>query len=360
MLGRLVAVFGVGTSLTANVVAVVLGVAAAPGQTGDEAVESQATLAGGAKVDLVWEAPQMCPDRDAVLASLRNLLGGREVDVQAQARIEANDGGYVLRMHTQSRDGDGSRTMRADDCAVLGEAAAIVLALTADTPRTIERVQRSLALDSEVPTDEDDPPPAAEEPSVPPAPEAEPMPPPQRLPGTTPPARLRHAPRFALRLAGAAGAGMLPKFNPGVALTLAVIGRNWRVESGWAHWFARRTATDETAQVRGDVQLSTGIVRAGWVWRRNRLEVPLLAGIDIGSLRVITGLRGGTRRRLWLAFTAGPAIAWEPHPSVALWAGVDAVIPYLRPQFVIENAGTLYAVPPFGVRGIAGLEVRLP
>jgi hypothetical protein len=60
------------------------------------------------------------------------------------------------------------------------------------------------------------------------------------------------------------------------------------------------------------------------------------------------------------AFTAGPSLAWLPHRNVALWAGVDAVFPYLRPSFAVEGAGTLYSVPALGVRGLLGVELRLP
>jgi hypothetical protein len=41
--------------------------------------------------------------------------------------------------------------------------------------------------------------------------------------------------------------------------------------------------------------------------------------------------------------------------DVALW-----VVPYLRSAFVIENAGTLYRVTAVAIRGLVGLEVRLP
>ena len=294
-------------------------------------------------VRLRWSAPAQCPDRETIVQRLETLVGHRPVEIDAEGSIERDEGGYVLRMHTRSRDGEGGRTLRSDDCRMLGEAAALVLALTADTPGLLRRVGGPES-----------------EPRPEPEPEPEPLPQPAPTPQPEPEPVTPGSPRLALRFAGVGGVGLLPGFSPAVALTLAVFGRSWRVETGWLHAFARRARADIVEEVQGDIQLSTAVVRAGWVYRHKRLEVPLMGGVDLGSLRVTTALQNGVQRRLWFAFSAGPSIAWEPHPNVALMAGIDAVFPYLRPAFVIESAGTLHAVPPVAARGMAGLEVRLP
>jgi hypothetical protein len=305
-------------------------------------------------IELRWSAPPECADRDEVLRRLDRLVGERAVRIEGEGSIEHEGQGYVLRMHTRSRDGEGARTLRSDDCRMLAEAAALVLALTADPPLLLRRVAEAEA-EAESVTEAEPEPEAEIETEMETDADAD-----AEAPRLEPAVPRREAPRFGLRFAGIGGAGLVPGFSPGVAVSFALFGRNWRVESGWIHAFARRTQTGDGAEVPGDVQLSVGALRAGWVHRYKRLEVPLMAGIELGSLRAVTALRGGMQRRLWAAFTAGPSLAWVPHHNVALWAGVDAVLPYLRSAFVIENAGTLYRVPAVAMRGLLGLEVRLP
>jgi hypothetical protein len=308
-------------------------------------------------VRLEWEAPSACPDGDAVIATMMRFLGDQEreegpLEVEAHGTVTiSDDGSWVLELDTITPHGEGHRSLRAQHCDVLADAAALILALSSDPMTTLERVR---TVKSEV---------AGEAPSTAPpivrsdashASENEPAP----AKPAQPPARLRGGVSFLV----AAGWGALPKVHPGVSLTVGLFGRLWWVELGWLHWFVKRATAPDAPAVGGDFQLSLGVLRGCPVIPWRTLQIPICGGFDLGVLRADSaGLPDGrVDRRFWAAFTAGPGLAWEPNPVLALRINIEAVVPFAHPSFEIIGAGTIHEVAPAGVRGLLGLEVRFP
>ena len=79
-------------------------------------------------VDLDWEAPRGCPDRQRVLSEIQKRLGGRTSDepqLSASGEIEVIASGYRLDLEAEG----GRRVLEAASCEELAESAAVILAL---------------------------------------------------------------------------------------------------------------------------------------------------------------------------------------------------------------------------------------
>ncbi len=83
-------------------------------------------------MDLTWEAPSNCPQRDAVQARIRALAGPalrKAGPLRAEGRIERVDRGYRLRLIVRDKGEVRERTMEASSCVDLAGAAAVALGL---------------------------------------------------------------------------------------------------------------------------------------------------------------------------------------------------------------------------------------
>jgi hypothetical protein len=308
-------------------------------------------------VRLDWEAPPPCPDGDVVLEKMAWFLGehpreGDPLEIEAHGVVtESEDGGWVLALDTHTPHGEGHRSLRAQHCAVLSDAAALILALSSDPMTTLERVR---IVRSEVASEAPPVAPPVEHRDVSSSPRKET--PPEK------PTPARRGLRGGVSFLAAGGWGALPRVHPGVSLTVGLFGRLWWVEAGWLHWFVKRATASDAPAVGGDFQLSVAVARGCPVIPWRRLQFPICGGFDLGTLRADSaGLPAGrVDRRFWAAFTAGPGLAWEPTPVLAWRVNVEAVVPFFRPSFEIIGAGTIHEVAPAGVRGLLGLEVRFP
>ena len=88
-------------------------------------------VALGAPVELDWDAPDPCPDRDDVEALVSRHLGDRataRAPVSASGRIVQTPTGYALTLRTST----GERHIEAVSCDELAQSAAVILALLID------------------------------------------------------------------------------------------------------------------------------------------------------------------------------------------------------------------------------------
>lgn len=93
------------------------------------------------RLALRWDAPPGCPDQAALRAEVTRLLGGAipEGDpVSAEGSAREVEGGYRLVLRTRMNDAPGERTLDADHCEELGDAAALILALLIDPEAVAE------------------------------------------------------------------------------------------------------------------------------------------------------------------------------------------------------------------------------
>jgi hypothetical protein len=175
-------------------------------------------------------------------------------------------------------------------------------------------------------------------------------------------------------MGAALGGGITPGLNVGASLGVVAFGGplprgrrrgwSWRAEAGWLHWFPRRKQFEDFDAITGEFSLTGGFMRGGPVFVAGPIELPILAGVELGSFTARTQTVGFPdvegRSRLWSAATIGPAIAWEPAAPLGLWLGTDLAIPLTPHSFEVIGLGILHEVWPVSVRALGGLEIRFP
>ncbi|MCX4246857.1 hypothetical protein [Paraliomyxa miuraensis] len=338
----------------------------APGEPGVPELRSPAAEA----VVLSWQAPASCPDQAAVRRGLATVLGeGPSAEagagVRAVARVHEEGGRLHLELRTETPSGVTTRETVADDCAVLVEATALIVAIAVDPTAVLGRGE-TLAEPEPSPVEPEPPdeaPAVVVEPMEPADPETrlgiEPVEAADREVEPTTDPRIR----FGMRVAGAIDGGSLPGVAGGLRVTGAVLGRRWRAELGGDYWLPR-TATAEPG-IGGRIGLGSGAARGCGVPGIDRvgLEIPLCAGVEAGILR---GDPAGDRvanpvtaRVPWVAATAGAGVAWTPRRFIALVLQGEVVLPIARTGFVVGDV-EVYRVGAVAGRGTLGIEVRFP
>ncbi|WAS92321.1 hypothetical protein [Nannocystis punicea] len=343
-----------------------------------------------AGVDLEWQAPEGCPPAGDVAAATAKLLGrplnpGEAGErVHARATVTREPRGFRLDLELQSQAGRDRRSLRDRRCQVLADAAAEILATAVDPslapavppplppesdgtwPEEPESSDMSKTTPAPTPTlfSPVAPPPAA------PAPPAAPTPPgpgaddPLDAPPPTPaPAPPPDPLRASLRLTGVFDQGSLSGPTGGLGLALGVMRRRFRVELGLSGLAPREARLDPTQPPGARLSLWTASLRAcGVAGLRPRLELAGCGGLEAGAL---LGAGFGvedarTRAQPWLAMVVGPELAVPVARRVAVTLGVDAVVPIVRPLFVLDGIGPVFRANPAAFRAVLGVQLRIP
>lgn len=300
-----------------------------------------------AAAEFRWDAPAGCPSQDEVTANVERTLerpladiDGRHISVIARARPGTD--GWDLKVWTVTLDQTQERTLKTKDCATAAEAAAVFAAMAIDPPPDAE------------------PEPAAEPESTPEpefTPEPEPEPPPPQEPEPD-------HPRLEFHLGAHAG----PSWGstPGVAglagLMLTARRKRFRAELDVRYGFTQEARYVDQPSVGAALQQAFVVVRGcGLVRPEAKLQVPLCGGVEAGAL--IGRGQGVERARTdsipWLAAQArGGVLGWV-HPRVALSLAAEPFVALYRPAFRISPVGVLWRPRAAGVRGLAGVEIRL-
>ncbi|MBN9166390.1 MAG: hypothetical protein BGO98_42845 [Myxococcales bacterium 68-20] len=209
-------------------------------------------------VDLVWDAPAECPDREDVLRRVASLLGA---DAASRAHVAAHGtiartGEDSFRLELETRTGDllGVRTIDAVTCSSLAKAAAVVI---------------TVALSSWQPSPSDGVPLESE-----PAPRSKsPAPRPRSDAARAPVATALPMVAWTMGAAGVLEAGALPKPMAGVALTTALDIRWLRLGASGALYAPRHVtfSTPVASTVRFDMWTLGGSACGLFEWHRARL-----------------------------------------------------------------------------------------
>jgi hypothetical protein len=330
-------------------------------------------------VSLTWEAPDGCPDVEAVRRALVGYLGtGPSAEagaaVRAVARVSRSGGEYRLVLRTQTASGTSVRETTAADCMVIVDATAVIVAIAVD-PATV--LGRGDAAPKPVEPSEPEPEPVPSEPEPEPVPsEPEPVDPDEPAPFVAPetPApepEPQPGVRFGVRVGGGIDYGVLPGLAGGLRLAGAAFGElpgvgrlrrhAWRAELRGDFWFPRTRIVEEG--IGGRVSLWSVGARGCWVPQVERvgLEFPLCAGLESGAMR---GEPVGDRvtnpsptQRFWIAADGSAGLAWVPRRFIAIVAQAELVVPLVRAGFRVGDS-TVYRAGPPAVRGLVGVEAR--
>lgn len=319
---------------------------------------SSTVSADAPRVLLKWTAPEGCPAGARVTAEVDRLLGdaGARPPTPLEVRAAVTEdaaGGFRVRVETDREGATRVRELRAQSCEALADATAVILALMID-PAAVAAA-----------------PPAPSPPASAPAPpivgapsnsRPEPvLPPPGRLsPPPTPPPRPTEV-RFHLATWALADAGSLPgvSFAAGGAAGLSI--GAVRIELGAGAWPARAAPIAARPTAGGDVSLIAGSAGACYDFLdRDGFSLGPCAAVELGRLHAagygVTTPGDGSA--LWSAGKAGAWLAWAPARRFAISLKLDAVVPFARPSFVLENVGPVHRAGAVVGRAGGGVEVR--
>lgn len=293
-------------------------------------------------VAIHWEGPPECGPRDELVARIEGLLGrplGQPGDPELEVvgRVEADPDGLRLVLEF-TRPVERVRELHGKTCGELRDAAAVVLAVT---------------IDPLVPLEEPEPE-STPEPEPEPTPEPEPQPTLEPTPPRKEPIELR------LRFAGGVQYRALPWVAGGPSLALGLRWRALRAELVGAWWLTRAARFEQQPEVGATISLGWVAARACGVPTTARVAFPLCAGVELGGVRAVPfGIAAARARTLpWIAAELGGALVVALPGPLALWIGVDGVIPLVRPGFTIAGLGELHRVPAFAIQSLVGLEIR--
>lgn len=285
------------------------------------ALSPGARALGGAPVVVERGAgAERCPEGDALSMRIEQIRGRPAVGLPAPFRVSfaRTDDHFVATIRNDAIA--GIRTLEHDgaNCAALGNAVALTLALLFDSDVAPKKVAPL-------------PPPA---PSAPPAAPPPPPPPPTER---------------AVGIAVGAGAlaGVLRPVSPALVAELG------------ARWDVFRVGGGAVFAWPADVALGPGSVRqrlAGGLarfcvapWQSGTLRLDACSGVVVG--RVVGEASGYTRNerhtRLWLAIPLEAALTGWSSP-VGWELAAAALLPIERPDFSIDGLGVAYASPPVG------------
>jgi hypothetical protein len=299
------------------------------------------------RVSLRWTAPDGCPGPERVLGEVDRLLGDAGARPKESLRVVADvskDANGNLRVHLEAEGESGPRVreLRAASCEALADAAALILALMIDPSAALAAPTSAAST----------PPPAPAPPTPPPSP---PPPPP------VPPANPRTTPKVSLGVWGVFEGGSLPGAGFGVAGTVAVTLAALRIEVGVGGLPLRDALVSAPKGAGGHVSLVTGDALLCYdVLPRSAFELSPCAGYEGGWLHAAGfGVKSpGSGSDFWSAVRAGGLFTWSPVPRFALSLRGEAVVPFVRPTFVLENVGPVYRPGPVSGRLALGAEAR--
>lgn len=349
-----------GVSLTLSTIVLALGLA--PPEVGVPELVSPAADA----VALTWEAPAGCPDAAVVRRALSGYLGeGPSIEagaaVRAVGRVTRSGGLYRLELRTETASGETVRETTADDCGVLVEATAVIVAIAVDPSTMLARGDMAPKPEPEPESTPTEPEPAPTE--LEPAPVPAPADPIVEASPTAPAQPPEPRVRFGMRASGGVDLGVLPGLAGGLQLVGATFGRAWRAELRGDYWFPRTAIVADG--IGGRVSLWSIGGRGCWVpeVERASLQFPLCAGLESGAMRGdAVGDRvvaPTTSRRFWLAADGSAGLAWAPRRFIALVLQAELVVPLVRAGFRVGDLEVHRAGPVAG-RALLGVEARFP
>jgi hypothetical protein len=344
-----------------------------------------------------WQAPAGCPVASAVEARMHALLGRVPAEHELHA-VGIVSGGPPWRLELETTIGGRQqrRSLQAEDCRALAEAAALILAVSVDPVGVGGGVgadergagegggagapageagaggsggERDAGAGAGGSGGERDAGAGAgglgsDEPSV------------GLVPGeATSLGASRALARASLRLrvGGGGETVAIPGGTGGVRLGLALEGARAFVQLDGSYWIDRfAVLRDEPTRSGARVGLGTVTVQGGVRLGGARVAVPLALGLEAGGLRTrAEGLaRGRDVAVPWVAGVIGVGLEWSATRRLALWGAVEAVLPLVRPQVRVGRNGddstdaggediVLHEPAVVGARALVGLSIKI-
>lgn len=289
--------------------------------------------------ELVWSAPDSCPNRQEVELEIERLLRAPLTQFGEgflDAHVRSTDPGYVARLELSSNDPAQPRAVRAfraETCNELVDVIALSIALSlglSDTPGSVLPPERASA-------------------NQPLSTVTRPAPLPQNDESKQEPTPQGTRPGSALFFALTGDTGSLP--GPTVGLAMGI-------ELSWsaAHlrlfgtWFAPQRKAVNVAiseSIGAEINLMTASLQACSSVSAPHASLPLsvCGGLELGQLagHGIGISTPRTSRSQWAALRFDLETHFQPQASsFRYFAGVGMVAPLVRDVFILRNVGTVY------------------
>jgi len=305
---------------------------------------------------LEWRAPEGCPDGAAISDRVRSLLASSDTStdpVQARGIVipPVAGGAWQLTLETVQGARTWQRSLSAGSCDELADAGALIIALVIDPNLRPEAATTAEA------------PPPADVPALAPTatlPAAQAAAPTHDLMSERPPTRAESETTVHITASALVDSGTLPRAALGGELTGGLGFGPVEVQAlGTVLPEAREVVAQEPAR-GGDISLLAGGLRGCYV-----IEGPELAGLACGGLEAgrIQGSGVGTMTTdtqsvFWLAGRLGVVGRYRLGGPTAAQLGLEALIPVTRPEFVLENVGSVHRPAVATARASLGLELH--
>jgi hypothetical protein len=311
--------------------------------------------ANASAFELAWRAPAACPPREEVLARATRLLGHepgatleRPLTVDAVVEQSSDD---TWRLQVTLGEQSPARSVAASSCDELGDAAALLIALSIDPTLDPSATAPAAA-------------PTAPEPAA--APEPTTAPPPEPAAAATKPAPIAEPSRaegapWQLRLGAALAlwAGRLPGVAPGGQAYVS-LGRERASLSLDLGFFPPQHAGIAGSEAGGELWLASAGPKLGYAFPVGAASITPRLGAELQFVRgagsgvenpssaqaVLVGVEAGTRVGVQLAQ------GWQGFAEGA----VSALI--WRPRFVLDGVGQVHQPERLGLRFGLGAEWR--
>jgi hypothetical protein len=305
-------------------------------------------MADPLELELVWRAPPSCPDAEAIEARIRALLpgdpGGEGVLV-VEGDVAITDEGAHLVLVSTFRGESERRELRAPDCAELGEATAVLLAVALEPARQ-EEIEHAAAPNVPAPSLAADPISA----------EQQPVDAPTSSTRSRSRASASRPVGWALRLAAGIDAGGVPPPTGAVQGAAILEWSRARLELHGV-WLVPRTERDATTGRGGTYQIgAAGLHGCGRLFA-GPVEFPLCLGAEAGTVRGRSAT--GTQRVAfgpWVGALAsvGVARAWR---RVGIWSAAEALGRVVGSKFLVGQ-DVVERQWPVSLRVLVGIEIR--
>lgn len=318
-----------------------------------------------------WQAPAACPTAAAVEGRVHELLGRAPAEHELRAAGVVSGGPpWRLELETTIGGRRQRRTLEAENCRAVAEAAALILAVSVDPVTATQVAERTAGGGVATPRSTTSSAPSTSV-ALPRSPGLPDIDRPEVVgPEVVAVERARPRPWLRLRAGGGAEAVAIPGGTGGVRLGLALEGERAFVQLEGSYWIDRLAVLRAGPPPSGArVGLGTVAAQGGVRLGGSRVSVPLALGLEAGGLRTrAEGLASGRSVVLpWLAGVVGIGVQWSASRRVALWGAVEGVLPLVRLRVRVGRSdGTsasddvvLHEPAVVGVRALAGISIRI-
>jgi len=293
-------------------------------------------------VELTWRAPAGCPNEAWARKAIDAYLGHRKVEafkpIAVRVEITAAAGGRWRAALSMRGGASGDRTFEGGTCARVGDAAVLIVALMLDPLEVVAQMDTA--------RDDDSRP-------------ASPL-----LTENGRRADVARSPtRFELAVQATGDAGSLPEPTVGAGVAAGAHLSRISVQADVVAWIPRRAFGGPTGASGGEIGLYTASLR-GCLAAMGALGLVLAPCLRAeGGLASGTGFgiaEPATSRNFWGAAFAGLSIRQASTERLGAWLAVEGGVPFVRPDYIIEEFGTVFRAGPVLGRVSFGLAWSFP